>query len=129
MGIPALQYNITVRVLEFSGIDEDEELSDITPSWHLVSQFQLSPSKTAGRSENGKVSTYRLLCLLCHYFVQVVAQLQGDLLGVNGPIDLSYKYLLVPTLTHWRSNTKPPQYTVSIKRTKIIIWLLCVFFV
>ena len=46
---------------------------------------------------------------------QVVVELQGDLVGANGPQDFSVKKLLVPSLKVWKfeENPEPPAaYTV-----------------
>ncbi len=39
--------------------------------------------------------------------------MQGNLMGAKGFQDFSYKYLLVPSITHWTNKTLPEQYTVS----------------
>lgn len=48
-------------------------------------------------------------------FFQVVVELQGDLVGANGPQDFSVKKLLVPSLKVWKYDENPeppPAYTV-----------------
>ena len=44
---------------------------------------------------------------------QVVAEIQGDLMGSQGVGDFSYKYLLIPSILRWSNETLPVQYTVS----------------
>lgn len=46
----------------------------------------------------------------CH---QVVANIEGDLLGHRGLMDLSTKRLLIPSLRAWHKETVPPEYKVS----------------
>ena len=54
------------------------------------------------------------VCMLLHC-IQVVVQIQGNLAGASvRAADFTYKYLLIPTLTHWKNVTRPPQYTVGI---------------
>lgn len=48
--------------------------------------------------------------------MQVVAEVQGNLMGAKGFMDFSYKYLLIPSVTHWTNSTLPVQYTVSVLR-------------
>lgn len=54
------------------------------------------------------------LCMSIFYNPKVFGEIQGNLLGARGPRDLSYKYLLVPTLTHWTERKLPDQYVVSM---------------
>ena len=49
---PFMQYNITIKIYQFNGVDES-----FKANWTLVSQFSLNPSKTIGRSSNGRVSS------------------------------------------------------------------------
>lgn len=55
VGAPTMQYNITISLLEFSGVIKNEDKSVVKANWTLVSQFNLNPSKTLGRSANGRV--------------------------------------------------------------------------
>ncbi|XP_019855024.1 PREDICTED: protein HAPLESS 2-A-like [Amphimedon queenslandica] len=89
---PSLQYNITVRILQFNGVNKTA--GSLTADWSLLSTFNLNPTRTLGRSLNGRV----------------FGEIQGDLLGAQGPRDFSYKYLLIPSLTHWTGESPPDQY-------------------
>lgn len=40
--------------------------------------------------------------------MQVVAELQGDLLGARGPLDLTTKMLLIPSIRVVGRHRKPP---------------------
>jgi hypothetical protein len=45
--------------------------------------------------------------------IQVVAEIQGDLLGARGLVDLGTKKLLIPSLRAWHEEETPPEYKVS----------------
>lgn len=59
--------------------------------------------------------------------MQVFAEVQGDLLGNRGLLDLSTKNLLVPSLRAWHEDYVPQEYEVlwNIIMIIIIILLLC----
>ena len=122
---PRLQYKISLQLLEFNGVGKDAQSGQEFVNWTTVSTFSLTPARTLSRSKNGRVSlaATQLFTLLfpasshsvMHYtFVQVVAELEGDLLGARGPHDLSYKYLLIPSIRVWPNNSYPEQYTVCL---------------
>lgn len=54
--MPMMQYKITLDVLEFKGIDNVNGTGTKTVNWTRVSTFHLSPSRTIGRSKDGRVS-------------------------------------------------------------------------
>lgn len=49
-----MQYRITLDMLEFQGINTDNGTK--TVNWTPISTFHLSPSRTIGRSKDGRVS-------------------------------------------------------------------------
>ena len=53
--LPMMIYNISVRLLQYEGKVVDHENGIETTNWTTVSIFYLSPSKTIGRSADGKV--------------------------------------------------------------------------
>ena len=59
------QYNITLDVLQFTGITADNKTGAKHANWNKVSTFYLNPSYTIGRSSDGKAST-----LFCIYTLQ-----------------------------------------------------------
>ena len=58
---------------------------------------------------------------------QVVADIEGDLLGHRGLMDLSTKRLLIPSLRAWQKETIPPEYQVSSCYNGIICIAIVVF--
>lgn len=119
--LPNMLYNITVRLLQYEGKAVNVETRAEMTNWTTISTFFLTPSKTMGRSKDGKVNelilnlAYNLLWLLFTFVIQVVVELQGDLVGANGPQDFSVKKLLIPSLKVWKldENPEPPAaYTV-----------------
>lgn len=59
-----------------------------------------------------------------------MVELQGDLVGANGPLDFSVKKLLIPSLKVWKleENPVPPiAYTVCQTQRKYHMWLNCVY--
>ncbi len=108
-----MQYRISVRVLEFKGILRNGTTNSLQADWEQVSTFQLSPERTISRSSDGRVSNLIETHSVCNILYQVVAEIEGDLLGAKGLRDFSYKNLLVPSLVHWKNKTVlPPQYEV-----------------
>ena len=55
--LPNMLYNISVRLLQYEGKIVDMEKGTEMTNWTTVSTFFLSPSKTVGRSTDGKVRT------------------------------------------------------------------------
>lgn len=118
-----LQYNITLTLMEFNGIVEAVQGGSKYANWTTVSTFYLNPSRTSSRSKDGRVSNRNTIyCSRIKYTTddviilidaQVVAEIQGDLMGSRGIVDFSYKYLLVPSITHWSNESLPVQYTVK----------------
>lgn len=53
--LPMMLYNITVRLLQYEGQSVDIETGVEMTNWTTISTFFLTPSKTMGRSEDGKV--------------------------------------------------------------------------
>ena len=51
-----MQYNITVKLFEFSGVIKNNKDQSVRANWTLVSMFNLNPTRTLGRSKNGRVS-------------------------------------------------------------------------
>lgn len=56
--LPNMLYNITVRLLQYEGRIVDTEKGTEMANWTTVSTFYLSPSKTMGRSADGKVRMF-----------------------------------------------------------------------
>ncbi len=54
--LPMMLYNITVRLLQYEGKVMDVETGAEMTNWTTISAFFLTPSKTMGRSEDGKVN-------------------------------------------------------------------------
>ena len=50
-----MQYKITLDVLELQGITVNNSTGSRHVDWKLISTFHLSPSRTIGRSKNGRV--------------------------------------------------------------------------
>ena len=62
---------------------------------------------------------------LLHVFQQVIVKILGDLANGRSLKDYSSKYLLIPSLKHWKEDKEPPvQYTVRKTSTKhnFTIW-------
>lgn len=57
---PFIQYIINVRILELIGGAEDSGTGTVVPRWKHVSSFELTPSKTTGRSDDGRVCSKRV---------------------------------------------------------------------
>ena len=53
--LPLMIYNISVRLLQYEGKIVDQEKGTELTNWTTLSTFYLSPSKTMGRSADGKV--------------------------------------------------------------------------
>ncbi len=53
---PILQFNITVKLLEYNGIVQNPESKAKFVNWTTISSFYLNPSRTMGRSRDGKVN-------------------------------------------------------------------------
>ena len=53
-----MQYRITLDVLELQGIAVNNATGSKSVNWTLVSTFHLSPSRTIGRSKNGRVMSF-----------------------------------------------------------------------
>ena len=53
--LPMMLYNITVRLLQYEGKVVNVETGTETTNWTTISTFFLTPSKTMGRSKDGKV--------------------------------------------------------------------------
>ena len=52
---PILQYTIHISLLELNGIIENAETGEHAANWTVVSTFELNPSKTVSRSNDGRV--------------------------------------------------------------------------
>lgn len=52
---PLLQYTITLRMYEFSGMAVDLKTGNKFANWTSVSNFTLSPSQSMSRSKDGRV--------------------------------------------------------------------------
>lgn len=55
---PQLQYNITLRLLEFQGIVRNITARSIHANWKQVSTIYLGPIQPIARSKNGRVSEW-----------------------------------------------------------------------
>ena len=64
-----LQYNITLRLLEFNGVYDDAETGTSSANWTSVGEFQLNPSKPLGRSPNGRVRSHLLYNYMTHFYL------------------------------------------------------------
>ena len=53
--MPMMQYKITLDVLELQGIIVNNVTGSRHVDWKLISTFHLSPSRTIGRSKDGRV--------------------------------------------------------------------------
>lgn len=54
--LPMMLYNISIRLLQYEGKVADVEKGTERTNWTTISTFYLSPSKTMGRSVDGRVS-------------------------------------------------------------------------
>ena len=125
--MPMMQYKITLDVLELQGITVNNATGSRHVNWRLISTFHLSPSRTIGRSKSGRVQQKllsnlhthtRTVCIPMCCFLQVIAELQGSLLGSKSIKDLSSKNLLIPSVRMWpKGKPYPPAYSVSNHHT------------
>lgn len=60
--------------------------------------------------------------------MQVFAEVQGDLLGNRGLMDLSTKNLLVPSLRAWHEDYVPQEYEVLWSIIMMIIIIIIIMF-
>ena len=85
--------------------------------FHVFNFRQKRSSTKNFNDENFTIySIYTIHCTYLRFNSQVVVELQGDLVGANGPRDFSVKKLLIPSLKVWKfdENPEPPAaYTVG----------------
>lgn len=48
-----MQYNITIKMFQFNGVNKSS--NSIRANWTSLSSFNLNPTKTIGRSRDGRV--------------------------------------------------------------------------
>lgn len=53
--LPMMLYNISVRLMQYEGKMMDTQGGGEVANWTTISNFFLAPSKTMGKSEDGKV--------------------------------------------------------------------------
>lgn len=58
---PMMQYNITVRLLQFNGFTSDPDTETETANWTTVSTFYLNPSRSVSRSKDGRVRNVMIM--------------------------------------------------------------------